>query len=38
MTQRALKAEMGIQEAAHKVNCFFKGVPAFHVFTQPGGP
>lgn len=38
MTQRALKAEMGIQEVAHKVNCFLKDVPTFHVYTQHGSP
>lgn len=38
MTQRALNAEMGIQEVAHKVNCFFKDVPAFYVYAQNGGP
>lgn len=38
VTQRALKAEMGIQEVAHKVSCFFKDAPAFHVYAQHGGP
>lgn len=38
VTQRALKAEMTIEEVAHKVNCFCINVPALHVYSQHGGP